>query len=118
MDKSEIQAYVAEKVAGGLTLSRIQDELKAMGQKMTFMELRLIASEIESGVFREQEKKAEPAKKETPEPAGADVPPEGPETEEYAEENGMPFPEEEEELGAGEDPAGPGPADMPDCSLP
>ena len=61
MDKQEIKEYIASRVTEGVSLSHIQDELKEKGVKMTFMELRLIASEIESGVFKAGEKAAEPA---------------------------------------------------------
>ena len=75
MDKQEIKEYIAGRVTEGVSLSHIQDELKAKGVKMTFMELRLIASEIESGVFKAGEKAAEPAPEREPAPqAAADVP--------------------------------------------
>ena len=89
MDKQEIKEYIAGRVTEGVSLSHIQDELKEKGVKMTFMELRLIASEIESGVFKAGEKAAEPAPDKTPAPqqeAAADMP----ETEEdpFASESG------------------------------
>ena len=81
MDRQEIKEYIAGRVTEGVSLSHIQDELKEKGVKMTFMELRLIASEIESGVFKAGEKASEPApdKKAAPQDA-ADMP-------EEAEEN-------------------------------
>ena len=63
MDRQEIKKYIAERVSAGASLSHIQDELKEKGVKMTFMELRLIASEIESEVFKAGEKAEEPPAK-------------------------------------------------------
>lgn len=94
MDRTQIKEFIEKKVAEGLTLSKIQDELTAQGAKMTFMELRLLASEIESDVFkRQEEKKAAAAKKAEP----------APEAPAPAEEEALPeedFPGEEEELPA------------------
>ena len=69
MDNTEIKKFIAERVAEGVSLSKIQDELTAQGNKMTFMELRLLASEIENDIFKQQEAPAEPAPEETPAPA-------------------------------------------------
>lgn len=91
MDRQEIKEYIAGRVTEGVSLSHIQDELKEKGVKMTFMELRLIASEIESGVFKAGEKAAEPAPKKEPAPQDAAV---GPGAEE--EEPFGPGPGEEE----------------------
>ena len=55
MTNDEIKAFIAEQVAAGVSLSKIQDALNEKGAKMTFMELRLLASEIEMDVFRKQE---------------------------------------------------------------
>ena len=66
MDNAEIKKFIAERVAEGVSLSKIQDELTAQGNKMTFMELRLLASEIENDIFKQQEAPAEPAPEETP----------------------------------------------------
>lgn len=75
MDRQEIKEYIAGRVTEGVSLSHIQDELKEKGVKMTFMELRLIASEIESGVFKAGEKAAEPAPEKNPAPQDtADMP--------------------------------------------
>lgn len=70
MTNDEIKAFIAEQVAAGVSLSKIQDALNEKGAKMTFMELRLLASEIEMDVFRKQEeaKAAELAKKNPPPP--------------------------------------------------
>ena len=69
MDNTAIKKFIAERVAEGVSLSKIQDELTAQGNKMTFMELRLLASEIENDIFKRQEAPAEPAPEETPAPA-------------------------------------------------
>ena len=71
MDNTEIKKFIAEKVAEGISLSKIQDELTAQGTKMTFMELRLLASEIENDIFKQQEAAAQPSAPETPAPAPA-----------------------------------------------
>lgn len=63
MEKQEIIALITELTNQGLSLSSIQDELKKRDVKMTFMELRLLASEIESGVWKAQEKVDAPAEK-------------------------------------------------------
>ena len=71
MDNTQIKKFIAEKVAEGISLSKIQDELTAQGTKMTFMELRLLASEIENDIFKQQEAAAQPPAPETPAPAPA-----------------------------------------------
>ena len=48
MNRDEIKQFIAERVAKGVSLSGIQDELNEKQVKMTFIELRLIASEIDS----------------------------------------------------------------------
>ncbi len=48
MDKAEIKSFVAAKTAEGLSLSKIQDLLMEQKVKITFMELRLLATEMES----------------------------------------------------------------------
>lgn len=76
MEHNEIKNFIAEKVHEGLSLSQIQDLLNEQNVKMTFMDLRLIASEIESTVFEKQEKTEDPSEKKNaplPEPE-ADVP--------------------------------------------
>lgn len=99
MDRQEIKKYIAERVSAGTSLSHIQDELKEKGVKMTFMELRLIASEIESEVFKAGEKAAEPpakAESAVPETPGEEEEDAfGPEPGVGEEEEG-PFPAEEE----------------------
>lgn len=75
MDNTEIKKFIAEKVAEGISLSKIQDELTAQGTKMTFMELRLLASEIENDIFKQQEAAAQPpAPAPAPESAEANMP--------------------------------------------
>ena len=72
MDSDAIKKFIAEKVPQGYSLSKIQDMLKERNVNITFMELRLLASEIESGVWAETEAKAEAArKKDAPAPSAA-----------------------------------------------
>lgn len=88
MDQNQIKAFIAEKVPEGYSLSKIQDMLKEQNVHITFMELRLLASEIEENVWKKTEKE-EPA----PEPAPAETVP--------ADENAMPA----EPAGLPEEPA-------------
>ena len=64
MTEQEIKSFIAEKVPEGNSLSKIQDMLKSRGVNITFMELRLIASELESGLWKKEdaEKEAERSK--------------------------------------------------------
>ena len=64
MTEQEIKSFIAEKVPEGNSLSKIQDMLKSQGVNITFMELRLIASELESGLWKKEdaEKEAERSK--------------------------------------------------------
>ena len=64
MTHDEIKAFIAERTREGHNLSKIQDMLAEQGVKMTFMELRLIASEIETSFWQ----KAEPQPEAAPEP--------------------------------------------------
>ena len=73
MDNNEIKKFIAEKVPQGYSLSKIQDMLKEQNVNITFMELRLLASEIESGIWKETEAKADAAKKKET-PAAAEEP--------------------------------------------
>lgn len=68
MNSEDIKKFVAGRVAEGISLSKIQDELTAQKVKITFMELRLIASEIDTEELEKLDKKAE-VKKEEPAPA-------------------------------------------------
>ena len=65
MDQKQIKEFIAQKVPEGYSLSKIQDMLKEQGVHITFMELRLLASEIEEGVWKKTEEAkaaAEPVK--------------------------------------------------------
>ena len=70
MNTEEIKRFIAEKVPEGYSLSKIQDMLKAENVNITFMELRLLASEIEEEVWKKEDakKEAEEAKKNPPPP--------------------------------------------------
>jgi len=70
MTHDEIKQFIADRTREGNNLSKIQDMLAEQGVKMTFMELRLIASEIETSFWQ----KSEPA----PEPAPAEKAPAAP----------------------------------------
>lgn len=59
MTELEIKNFIAEKVPEGNSLSRIQDMLKSQGVNITFMELRLLASELESGLWKKDDAKKE-----------------------------------------------------------
>lgn len=59
MTEQEIKAFIAEKVPEGNSLSKIQDMLKSRGVNITFMELRLIASELESGLWKKEDAEKE-----------------------------------------------------------
>lgn len=61
MTHDEIKAFIADRTREGHNLSKIQDMLAERGVKMTFMELRLIASEIESSFWQQAEPKPESA---------------------------------------------------------
>ena len=58
MDNAEIKKFIAERVAEGVSLSKIQDELTAQGNKMTFMELRLLAAECDAVLEKKRQEKA------------------------------------------------------------
>ena len=77
MDQKEIKNFIAQKVPEGYSLSKIQDMLKEQGVHITFMELRLLASEIEEQVWKQTEKPEpapEAAQEIAPEPAAAEAP--------------------------------------------
>lgn len=62
MTQQEIKAFIADGIAQGLYLSKIQDALTAKGTHITYMELRLLASEIEVSQLEKLDKpKAKPA---------------------------------------------------------
>ena len=82
MTHDEIKAFIADRTREGHNLSKIQDMLAEQGVKMTFMELRLIASEIETSFWQ----KAEPA----PEPAPEEKAPVAPADAAQADDGGFP----------------------------
>ena len=69
MDQKQIKDFIAQKVPEGYSLSKIQDMLKEQGVHITFMELRLLASEIEEQVWKQTEKEETPPAAEEPAPA-------------------------------------------------
>ena len=87
MTQEEIKQFIADKTAEGMSLTAIQDALSAQGVKIRFMELRLLAAEIESVLAKKEadkaaaeapapeEKKTEEAEAAAPaEPAAAPAP--------------------------------------------
>ena len=69
MTQQEIKAFIADGIAQGLSLSKIQDALTAKGTHITYMELRLLASEIEVSQLEKLDKpKAKPAAPAEPAP--------------------------------------------------
>ena len=61
MTQQEIKAFIADGIAQGLSLSKIQDALTGKGTHITYMELRLLASEIEVSQLEKLDKpKAKP----------------------------------------------------------
>jgi len=73
MTHDEIKRFIADRTREGHSLSKIQDMLAEQGVKMTFMELRLIASEIETSFWQQSEPAPEPAPEEK-QAAQADAP--------------------------------------------
>ena len=65
MNQQQIKDFIAEKVPEGYSISKIQDMLKEQGVHITFMELRLLASEMEEQIWKQNEKEEKPA---SPEP--------------------------------------------------
>ena len=62
MTQQEIKECIADGIEQGLSLSKIQDALTAEGTHITYMELRLLASEIEVSQLEKLDKpKAKPA---------------------------------------------------------
>ena len=84
MTQEEIKQFIADKTAEGMSLTAVQDALSAQGVKIRFMELRLLAAEIESVLAKKEaekaaaeapapeEKKTEEGKAEAPAPAPAE----------------------------------------------
>ena len=91
MDQNKLKEFIAQKVPEGYSLSKIQDMLKEQGVHITFMELRLLASEIEEEVWKKTEKADEPPAP-APEPAPAEEPLPAPEAEAFPEEEAVPAP--------------------------
>ena len=58
MTQEEIKQFIADKTAEGMSLTAIQDALSAQGVKIRFMELRLLAAEIESVLAKKEADKA------------------------------------------------------------
>ena len=58
MTQEEIKQFIADKTAEGMSLTAIQDALSAQGVKIRFMELRLLAAEIESVLAKKDAEKA------------------------------------------------------------
>ncbi|MBR3707943.1 MAG: hypothetical protein IKM17_02905 [Lentisphaeria bacterium] len=85
MTQEEIKQFIADKTAEGMSLTAIQDALSAQGVKIRFMELRLLAAEIESVLAKKEADKAAaeapaPEEKKTEEaeaPAPAETAPDG-----------------------------------------
>ena len=69
MTNDEIKAFISEKVSEGISLSKIQDALlNEKGVRMTYMELRMLASEIETADWQklDKQKAAETPKQPAP----------------------------------------------------
>lgn len=85
MTQEEIKQFIADKTAEGMSLTAIQDALSAQGVKIRFMELRLLAAEIESVLAKKEAEKAaaeapapeEKKAEEAPAPAPAAPAPDG-----------------------------------------
>jgi len=72
MEKEQMKKFIAEKVSAGLSLSKIQELLASeQGVRITFMELRMIAAEIESVDWSKTDK---PEPKPTPKELSKDTP--------------------------------------------
>ena len=72
MTNDEIKAFISAKVSEGISLSKIQDALlNEKGVRMTYMELRMLASEIETADWQKLDKqKAEKTPPAQPQQAG------------------------------------------------
>lgn len=57
MTLDEIKTFIAQQTDAGLSLSAIQDKLAEQDVKISFLELRLLASEIESVLAKKKEEK-------------------------------------------------------------
>lgn len=58
-----VKSLIRELLAQGYTLSQVQTELKAQGHAMTFMELRLLAAELQDIQWSAPEPPPAPAEK-------------------------------------------------------
>ena len=58
MTQEEIKQFIADKTAEVMSLTAIQDALSVQGVKIRFMELRLLAAEIESVLAKKEADKA------------------------------------------------------------
>ena len=58
-----VKSLIRELLAKGYTLSQVQTELKAQGHPMTFMELRLLAAELQDIQWSAPEPPPAPAEK-------------------------------------------------------
>lgn len=114
MNQEQIKQFVAERVAQGMPLSKIQDELTAQQVKITFMELRLIASEIDTAELEKLDKKDE-VKKEDDVPA---APVEPAAEDDAAEENMDAAVQPEEAAPADDAPRGPTVVEISKLAMP
>lgn len=69
MTQEEIKSFIAEGIAQGLSLSKIQDALAEKGTHVTYMEIRLLASEIETAQLEKLNKPKPKQEKPVPPPA-------------------------------------------------
>ena len=97
MTHDEIKAFIAARTREGNSLSKIQDMLAEQGVKMTFMELRLIASEIETSFWQQAEPAPEaapeekkPAQESAPQDGADDFPADDPVAEQLPPEDAVP----------------------------
>lgn len=67
MTQEEIKSFIADGIAQGLSLSKIQDALAEKGTHITYMEIRLLASEIESAQLEKLNKPKPKQEKKAPE---------------------------------------------------
>ena len=93
MDKAleqQVKAFMAEKLAAGITLSEIQSLVNAEFKlSMTYMDIRILASELEIDwqKLSPEKQSAAPAQESTPAPESA------PETNDATQETAEPMPE-------------------------
>ena len=62
-ENETVKSLIRELLAQGYTLSQVQTELKARGHAMTFMELRLLAAELQDIQWSAPEPPPAPAEK-------------------------------------------------------